>query len=110
VAAIEYAKERGIERCSSRKTRSERTSTSWGELYNAAIAAGASARSSATPWACVTPSTAKWFVREFKKRVKPVQLPGMGTTTSDGGGHTLAALEERRDPPRQPSTGSGAGR
>ena len=95
VAAIEYAKERGIERCFVTEDTVRADLDFVGELYNAAIAAGAKRAIICDTVGVCTPSTAKWFVREFKKRVKPVQLSWHGH--DDFGmavANTLAALEE----------------
>ncbi len=95
VDSIEYAKERGIERCfvTEDTVRSEMDFVV--DLYNAAIDAGAKRAVICDTVGVCTPSTAKWFVREFKKRVKPIQLSWHGH--NDFGmavANSLAAVEE----------------
>jgi 2-isopropylmalate synthase len=95
VAAIEYAKERGIERCFVTEDTVRADLDFVAELYNAAIAAGAKRAVICDTVGVCTPSTAKWFVREFKKRVKPIQLSWHGH--NDFGmavANSLAAVEE----------------
>ncbi|HKZ59853.1 MAG TPA: homoaconitate hydratase [Candidatus Thermoplasmatota archaeon] len=95
VESIEYAKERGIERCFVTEDTVRADLEFVAELYNAAIGAGAKRAVICDTVGVCTPSTAKWFVREFKKRVKPVQLSWHGH--NDFGmavANTLAALEE----------------
>ena len=95
VESIEYAKERGIERCFVTEDTVRADLDFVAELYNAAIDAGAKRAVICDTVGVCTPSTAKWFVREFKKRVKPVQLSWHGH--NDFGmavANTLAALEE----------------
>jgi isopropylmalate/homocitrate/citramalate synthase len=95
VESIEYAKERGIERCfvTEDTVRSEMDFVV--DLYNAAIDAGAKRAVICDTVGVCTPSTARWFVREFKKRVKPIQLSWHGH--NDFGmavANSLAAVEE----------------
>jgi isopropylmalate/homocitrate/citramalate synthase len=95
VAAIEYAKERGIERCFVTEDTVRADLDFVAELYNAAIDAGAKRAIICDTVGVCTPSTAKWFVREFKKRVKPIQLSWHGH--NDFGmavANSLAAVEE----------------
>lgn len=95
VESIEYAKERGIERCFVTEDTVRSDLDFVADLYNAAIDAGAKRAVICDTVGVCTPSTAKWFVREFKKRVKPVQLSWHGH--NDFGmavANSLAAVEE----------------
>ncbi|HEX9710227.1 MAG TPA: homoaconitate hydratase [Candidatus Thermoplasmatota archaeon] len=95
VSSIEYAKERGIERCFVTEDTVRSDLDFVVDLYNAAIDAGAKRAVICDTVGVCTPSTAKWFVREFKRRVKPIQLSWHGH--NDFGmavANSLAAVEE----------------
>lgn len=95
VSSLEYAKQRGIPACFVTEDTVRADLDFVAELYNAAIGAGAKRAVICDTVGVCTPSTAKWFVREFKKRVKPVQLSWHGH--NDFGmavANSLAAVEE----------------
>jgi isopropylmalate/homocitrate/citramalate synthase len=95
VAALDHAKERGIAACFVTEDTVRADLDFVAELYNAAIGAGAKRAVICDTVGVCTPSTARWFVREFKKRVKPVQLSWHGH--NDFGmavANSLAAVEE----------------
>ncbi len=105
---VEYAKEHGVHVSFVTEDTVRADIDYVGELYNAAIDAGADRAVLCDTVGVMTPTTMRWWIQEVKKRLKPLQLSvhihndfGMGVA------NTMAALESGVEVPHTTVNGLG---